>query len=123
VSGTGAAKVSGTGGRGLFVTYNLCYTCRVIVSMLQIIFELEGITSIKDKRSVVLSLKNKLERRYHLTAAEVDLQDSLSFAQIGAALVSNSKTYGQAVMQKAFTMIENETPLRIADYKIQSEEF
>jgi uncharacterized protein YlxP (DUF503 family) len=58
-----------------------------------------------------------------MSAAEVDLQDSLSFAQIGGALVSNSKTFGESVLQKAFAMIENETPVRIQDVSIHSEEF
>jgi len=53
----------------------------------------------------------------------VDLQDSLTFAQIGGALVSNSKSHGETVMQKAFDMIEKDTPVRIQDMSIHSEEF
>jgi uncharacterized protein YlxP (DUF503 family) len=53
----------------------------------------------------------------------VDLQDSLSFAQVGGALVSNSKTFGESVMHKAFELIEKEMPIRIQDIKIHSEEF
>jgi uncharacterized protein YlxP (DUF503 family) len=95
----------------------------MIVSMMQVILELEGIDSIKAKRQIVLSAKDKLIKRFHLSAAEVDLQDSLSFAQIGAALVSNSRDFGEKVLQKAFLMIENEVPARVADMKIHSEEF
>jgi len=95
----------------------------MIVSMIQIIFELPEIGSIKDKRRIVQTVKSKLQRRFHLSAAEVDLQDSLSFAQIGAALVSNSRVFGESVLQKAFTMIEDEIPVRIHDMSIHSEEF
>ncbi|MDR0402606.1 MAG: DUF503 domain-containing protein [Treponema sp.] len=95
----------------------------MIVSMIQMIFEMPDTGSIKDKRRVVKSIKDKLERRFHLSAAEVDLQDSLSFAQIGGALVSNSRSFGEAVLNKAFKMIENEIPVRIQDLKIHSEEF
>jgi uncharacterized protein YlxP (DUF503 family) len=91
--------------------------------MIQMIFEMPDIGSIKDKRRVVKSIKDKLERRFHLSAAEVDLQDSLSFAQIGGALVSNSRSFGETVLNKAFKMIENEIPVRIQDVKIHSEEF
>jgi uncharacterized protein YlxP (DUF503 family) len=87
------------------------------------IFEMPDIGSIKDKRRIVKSIKDKLERRFHLSAAEVDLQDSLAFAQIGGALVSNSRTFGETVLNKAFKMIENEIPVRIQDVKIHSEEF
>jgi len=95
----------------------------MIVSMIQMIFEIPDVTSIKEKRRVVRSVKDKLQRRFHLSAAEVDLQDSLSFAQIGGALVSNSRVFGESVLQKAFDMIEQEVPVRIQDIRIHSEEF
>ena len=95
----------------------------MIVSMIQLIFEIPGVDSIKDKRRIIRSVKDKLQQRFHMSAAEVDLQDSLSFAQIGGALVSNSRSFGESVMQKAFEMIERDTPVRIQDIKIHSEEF
>jgi uncharacterized protein YlxP (DUF503 family) len=95
----------------------------MVVSMIQMIFQIPDVDSIKAKRQIVRSVKDKLQRRFHMSAAEVDLQDSLSFAQIGGALVSNSKTFGESVLQKAFAMIENETPVRIQDVSIHSEEF
>jgi uncharacterized protein YlxP (DUF503 family) len=91
--------------------------------MIQLIFEIPDVDSIKEKRRIIRSVKDKLQHRFHMSAAEVDLQDSLSFAQIGGALVSNSKTFGETVMQKAFEMIENEVPVRIQDMSIHSEEF
>ena len=95
----------------------------MIVSMIQMIFEIPDVDNIKEKRRIIRSVKDKLQRRFHMSAAEVDLQDSLSFGQIGGALVSNSRTFGETVMQKAFQMIENEVPVRIQDMSIHSEEF
>ena len=91
--------------------------------MIQILFEIPDVGSIKEKRRIVASVKQKLQHRFHLSAAEVDLQDSLTFAQIGGALVSNSRIFGEAVLRKAFNMIENEVPVRIQDMSIRSEEF
>jgi uncharacterized protein YlxP (DUF503 family) len=91
--------------------------------MIQLIFEIPDVDNIKEKRRIIRSVKDKLQRRYRMSVAEVDLQDSLSFAQIGGALVSNSRAFGESVMQKAFQMIENETPVRIQDMSIHSEEF
>jgi uncharacterized protein YlxP (DUF503 family) len=91
--------------------------------MIQMIFEIPDADTIKEKRRIIRSVKDKLQRQFHMSAAEVDLQDSLSFAQIGGALVSNSKVFGEAVLQKAFEMIEKEIPVRIHDVSIHSEEF
>ncbi|GHT79090.1 hypothetical protein FACS1894130_06930 [Spirochaetia bacterium] len=95
----------------------------MIVSMIQLIFEIPDVESIKDKRRIIRSVKDKLQRRFHLSAAEVDLQDSLTFGQIGGALVSNSRSFGETVLNKAFKMIEDEVPIRIQDMQIHSEEF
>ncbi|MCL2276362.1 MAG: DUF503 domain-containing protein [Treponema sp.] len=95
----------------------------MIVSMMQIIFEIPDSGSIKEKRRVIKSIMQKTRQKFHVSAAEVDLHDSLSFCQIGAALVSNSRVHGEAVLQKAFNMIEKENPVRIQDMKIHSEEF
>ena len=91
--------------------------------MIQIIFEIPDVDNIKEKRRVIKSVMEKMRRRFHLSAAEVDLQDSLTFAQIGGALVSNSRVHGETVLRKAFDMIEKETPVRIQDMSIHSEEF
>lgn len=95
----------------------------MIVSMIQMILEIPDCGSLKDKRKIVRSVKDTLQRRFRLSAAEVDLQDSLTFAQIGGALVSNSRDFGESVLRKAFAMIENEVPARIQDMRIHSEEF
>jgi len=91
--------------------------------MMQVLFEIPEVGSIKEKRRVVSSLKDKLRRRFRVSAAEVDLLDSLSFAQMGAALVSNSAAFGESVLHKAFEMIENESPVRVQDVRIHSEVF
>ena len=95
----------------------------MIVSMIQLLIYLDDIASIKDKRRAVKSLKDKLIRRYRISVAEVDLQDSLSFTHLGAAVVSNSKTHGEAVMQKVLHFVEEECLGRIQDARIVSEQF
>jgi uncharacterized protein YlxP (DUF503 family) len=95
----------------------------MVVSMLQIIVELPETTSIKDKRRVVSSVKEKLRSKFRVSCAEVDLLDSLRFAQLGAAIVSNSREFGESVMQKALTHVENGFDLRIHDSQIHSERY
>ena len=89
--------------------------------MLDIIIELPESTSLKDKRSVVSSVKQRLRTKFRVSCAEVDILDSLSFAEIGAALVSNSKAFGESVMHKALAVVEDEYGLRVHDARIHSE--
>ncbi|MFW5797798.1 MAG: DUF503 domain-containing protein, partial [Spirochaetota bacterium] len=73
--------------------------------MIQVILELPDVTSIKEKRRIVKSLRERLISRYRITAAEVDLHESLAFSQIGGAVVSNSRRYGESVMNKVLRFI------------------
>jgi uncharacterized protein YlxP (DUF503 family) len=95
----------------------------MVVTMLQFIVDLPEISSLKDKRRIIKSIKDRLIQKFKITVAEVDLQDSLRFAQIGAAIVSNSKKHGESVMNTAFAFIENMIDGRIIDCKIMSEIF
>lgn len=95
----------------------------MVVSMLQLMIELSDVGSIKEKRRVVKSLKEKLISRYKVSAAEVDLQNSLTFAHLGIAVVSNSVTHGEKLMHKALHFAEEECMGRITDARIHSERF
>jgi uncharacterized protein len=93
----------------------------MVVSMLDLIIELPESASLKDKRRVVSSVKQRLRTKFRVSCAEVDILDSLSFAEIGAALVSNSREFGESVMNKALAVVEDEYGLRVQDAQIHSE--
>ena len=89
--------------------------------MLLLIVELPETTSIKDKRRVISGMKSKLQRKFRLSCAEVDLQDSLGFAEIGAAIVSNSRVFGEKVLNEAVAFVEDSFPVNIHEAQIHSE--
>jgi uncharacterized protein len=91
--------------------------------MFQVIIEIPETSSIKDKRRIVHSLRDRIQRKFRVSCAEVDLNDSLRFCQLGAAIVSNSSTYGEAVMQKALRLIEDSGEVRVHDFQIHSETY
>jgi uncharacterized protein len=91
--------------------------------MLQFRISLPPLESIKDKRRIVSSLKVKIANKFHVSVAEVDHLDSLAVAQIGAAVVSNSKTFGEKVMQKALAFVEDNCEGRLEDAEVFSETY
>jgi len=95
----------------------------MVVSMIQFRIMLPPIESIKDKRRIVLSLKEKLANKFHMSVAEVDLQDSLHFAQLGAAVVSNSRSFGETVMHKALEFVEANCEGVLEDAQVFSETY
>ena len=93
----------------------------MVVTILRFSIDLPDINSIKEKRQIVSSAKDRIRRKFKLSVAEIDYQDSLRFAQIGAVLVSNSRQYGESVLQKLLHFAEDIVPGRIRDADIFSE--
>jgi len=95
----------------------------MVVSVLHFILDLPDVGTIKEKRQVVQSVKNKLQSRFKISVAEVDLQDSLRYSQIGAAVVSNSQRFGESVLHKVLAFAESQVPGRIRDTGIFSQRY
>jgi len=67
----------------------------VLVAILQFELHIHDASSLKDKRRVIRSLKDRLHREHQCSVAEVGLLDQLSAAQLGLALVgSDAKHLG-----------------------------
>ena len=65
----------------------------MIVGVMTAHLSLQGITSLKGKRSIVKSLIGRLQSRFNISIAEVEHQDSKSIAVLGVAVVSNDSRF------------------------------
>jgi uncharacterized protein len=74
---------------------------------------LPGCGSLKEKRSVVKSLKDRLHRQFNLSVAETDLQDVLQRAEIAACVVSTERRHADSVLTSADHLVESESEARI----------
>jgi hypothetical protein len=54
---------------------------------------MQGITSLKQKRSIVKGLAGRLKSRFNVSVAEVDHHDNKSSAIIGVAIISNEARF------------------------------
>ncbi|MFH1882850.1 MAG: DUF503 domain-containing protein [Planctomycetota bacterium] len=61
----------------------------MIVGVLTTHLSLQGITSLKGKRSIIKSLIGRLKSRFNISISEVDHQDNKTSAVIGISIVSN----------------------------------
>lgn len=65
----------------------------MIVGVLKAQLHLQGITSLKEKRSIVKSLLGRLKSRFNISISEVDHQDEKASAVVGIALISNDTRF------------------------------
>ncbi|MEX2214152.1 MAG: DUF503 domain-containing protein, partial [Phycisphaeraceae bacterium] len=62
----------------------------MILGILQVELVIDGSQSLKEKRRVVSSLKDRLHREHQVSVAETDKQDDHRVAVLGIALASSS---------------------------------
>ena len=74
-----------------------------------------GCTSLKDKRQVIKSLKDRLHARLNVSAAETAHQDLLQRAEIAVCVVSGDRRHAQSVLSSADRMVAEEYRARIID--------
>jgi uncharacterized protein len=79
------------------------------------IFELhiEAAQSLKDKRAVVRSLREKLRSRYEISVAEVGMNELHQRARLGLAMVSSDSTSIEKLLASAMQFVERSTDARL----------
>ena len=69
------------------------------IAFLTLELRIEGAHSLKDKRQVLRSLKDKLRNGFNVAVAELDANDLWQRATIGVVSISGSQDYLQGLMQ------------------------
>ena len=77
---------------------------RVALGMVEL--HLPAAQSLKDKRHVLKSLKDKVRHRFEVSIAEVDHHDSWQRATLALACVSHDARHANEVVDKAMDFIE-----------------
>ena len=79
---------------------------------------IEHAQSLKDRRQVVRSLKDRLRTSFNISVAELDAAELWNRATIGIVAISNSRDYLDGLMKKvesAATRIANNHGAEVAD--------
>jgi len=71
--------------------------------------------SLKEKRMVVKSLIAKLQNRFHVSAAEIDEQDTHQLIVIGAAAIVPHPAMADSLMDEISQFVEENTDAEVLD--------
>ncbi len=74
--------------------------------------------SLKGKRMVVKSLKDRLRRRFNVSVAELEPLDDWHVAVLGVSTVSQSKTMVESTLDKVLRFVEEANLAEVADKQI-----
>jgi uncharacterized protein YlxP (DUF503 family) len=89
-----------------------------MIAFLTLDLRIEAAQSLKDKRQVVRSVKDRLRASFNVSVAELDASNLWNSAMIGVVSVSDSRDYLDGLMKKVerlATRIANNHGAEVAD--------
>ena len=89
------------------------------IGVLQFTLEIPHAESLKDKRRVVKSMKDRIRRTFNVSIAEVDDLDDRTVATLGAVMAANDVPYINSALDKLLNTIQDNRDAILADHQLE----
>lgn len=91
----------------------------MIVGTLRVRLILREARSLKDKRQVVKSIKDRLHNSFNVSVAEIEAQDNRQLAVLGFAMVSNEANALKKALSQIVEALRVHPVAEMLDYDIE----
>ena len=91
----------------------------MIVGVLKVSLLIRESRSLKDKRRVVKSLKERLIHKFNASVAEVGSLDHRQQAELGATIVGNDSAFVESCLDKMVDYIRLDRGGSLVDYEVE----
>lgn len=92
---------------------------RMVIGALRFKLAVFGATSLKDKRRVIKSLKERLIHKFNASVAEVGSLDHRQQAELGATIVGNDGAFVESCLDKMVDYIRMDRAASLVDYEVE----
>jgi uncharacterized protein YlxP (DUF503 family) len=89
------------------------------IGVLQLELSIGDAMSLKDKRRVILSLKDRIAHGHNVSIAEVGALDEHRRSIIGIAMVANDRGYVEGGLSKLVDFVRTVPTVNLIDFKIE----
>jgi len=89
----------------------------MIVGVMTAQLHMQGIKSLKEKRSIIKSIIGRLKSRFNISIAEVDHNDNKTSAVIAVAIVSNETRFVNQQFDKIIDFMQNDGRFYLGEVK------
>ena len=87
----------------------------MVVGLMTWELHLNGCRSLKDKRRILKSLKDRLHSRFNVSVAETAHQDLWQRAELTCSVVATDRRHAESVLGSADRLVESDGFARIVD--------
>ena len=89
------------------------------IGVLKVSVHIPNAQSLKDKRMVIKSLKDKVRSKFNVSVSELDNQDKWQVATLGFAMISNDNRYVDSCLQNILSLIDSFGTCLICESKFE----
>jgi uncharacterized protein YlxP (DUF503 family) len=91
----------------------------MIVGTLRVRLLVREARTLKDKRQVVQSIKDRLQNRFNVSVAEVDAQDQRQLAVLGLAMVGNEVSHVRTTLEQIVHVLRTHPIAELLDHELE----
>ncbi len=91
----------------------------MIVGVLLVDVYIPESNSLKEKRSILKRLKDRIRNKFNVSVAEIDDHDIWRRAKMGIAHVSTSGKFSEKELQKVAKFLESDFQIQVLDYEMR----
>lgn len=91
----------------------------MVVGICKVELHIPQTNSLKGKRRILKSLKDRIKHRFNVAVAEIDNHDFYQRATLGIVSISNDRKYLDSILAKVMELIKGNLQIEIIDYEIE----
>lgn len=80
---------------------------------------IDGAFSLKEKRMVLRSIRDRVRHKFNVSLAEVDGHDVWNYSRLGVAVVANQQKHANQVLSKVAELLETIRGCTVEDVDIE----
>jgi uncharacterized protein len=92
----------------------------MLIGSLRVRLMIREARSLKDKRQVVSSIKDRLRNNFNVSVAEIEAQDHRQLAVLGVAMVSNETQHLRAALSQVVEALRSHPVAELIDYELDA---
>lgn len=90
-----------------------------VVGVLNIRLVIRSALTLKDKRRILKSLKDRVKNDFNVSISEIGTLDHCQYARLGIAMVGNDKKYLNSTLSNLLNMFRIAISVELVDYHLE----
>jgi len=91
----------------------------MIVGLLSVEILIPGSASLKEKKMVLKSVKDRVRKKFNVSVAEIGYQDKWQRSFLACALVTEKEKFAQEALNKIFDFLDKEPAFEIIKFNFE----